>query len=127
MYALQEVKTMSKPKSPCVYILASQRNGTLYIGVTSSLGKRMAEHSQGLIEGFTKKYGVKMLVWHNRLEDMKAAINREKQLKQWQRSWKIRLIEEMNPEWVNLYDEVNGEISCGPLEAERLSADPVRD
>jgi len=118
---------MKQPKSPTVYILASRRNGTLYVGVTSNLAKRMGEHTQELFEGFTKKYNVKMLVWHDRLENMEKAIAREKQLKEWRRVWKIRLIEDMNPEWDNLYDERTGEILCGPAEAERLSADPVRD
>ncbi len=118
---------MTKAKRPCVYILASRCNGTLYIGVTSDLWKRMAEHAQGLFEGFSKKYNVKMLVWYSFENDMTMAIDREKKLKEWQRLWKIRLIEEMNPQWVNLYDEDTGEIKDGPAEAERLSGEPVQD
>ena len=100
-------------KQPCTYILASQRNGTLYIGVTSNLLNRMAEHKQGLIEGFTKKYAVKLLVYYETHETMEAAIVREKRLKEWQRAWKLRLIESMNPEWIDLYNETNGELLNG--------------
>ncbi len=118
---------MGKVKRPCVYILASRRNGTLYIGVTSDLWKRMAEHVQGLRDGFSKKYNVKMLVWYSFENDMTAAIDREKKLKEWRRLWKIRLIEEMNPQWENLYDKETEEIKNGPAEAERLSGEPVKD
>ena len=94
-------------KEPCVYVLASGRNGTLYIGVTSELRKRVWEHKEGVIDGFTKEYGVKMLVWYERHESMEAAITREKQLKKWKRMWKIREIELLNPEWNDLYDSIN--------------------
>lgn len=117
---------MKRARIPTVYILASKRNGTLYIGVTSNLAQRMAQHSQGHMEGFTKKYGVKTLVWHSSFASMEAAISREKQLKEWRRIWKVRLIEETNPAWANLYDEASGEILPGPAEAERLSAEPVQ-
>jgi putative endonuclease len=90
-------------KQPCVYLLSSQRNGTLYIGVTSDLVKRVWEHKQGLVEGFTKKYGVHDLVWYEQYEDMLTAIAREKTLKEWKRAWKLELIEKMNPEWKDLY------------------------
>ena len=106
-------------KQPCTYILASQRNGTLYIGVTSNLLNRMAEHKQGLIEGFTKKYAVKLLVYYEMHETMEAAIVREKRLKEWQRAWKLRLIESMNPEWIDLYNETNGELLNGPADLVR--------
>ncbi len=106
-------------KNPSVYILASRRNGTLYIGVTSDLHQRMAEHKQGLIEGFTKKYGVKLLVYYETHPTMDAAIRREKQLKEWRRLWKIRLIESMNPEWVDLFDETTGEVFDGPADVSR--------
>ena len=112
-------------KVPCVYILASKPHGTLYIGVTSDLHNRMAEHSQGLIAGFTRKYGVKGLVYYEMIDAMPAAIVREKQLKRWNRIWKVRLIEQMNPEWRNLFDETTGEIAFGPAEADRLHADPL--
>ena len=91
-------------KEPCVYILASKKNGTLYIGVTSNLPKRVWEHKNNLIESFTKKYGVHQLVYFEQLEDMVSAITREKQLKKWNRAWKIHLIEKQNPEWKDLYD-----------------------
>jgi putative endonuclease len=91
-------------KQPCVYILASKRNGTLYTGVTSDLTKRTWEHKNDVIGGFTKKYCVKQLVYFEQHESMILAINREKQIKKWNRSWKLRLIEEQNPQWRDLYE-----------------------
>ena len=91
-------------KQPCVYILASQRNGTLYTGVTSDLIKRVWEHKNSCVEGFTQKYGVHQLVYFEFHEDMVSAITREKQIKKWNRSWKLRLIEEQNPSWKDLYE-----------------------
>ena len=85
-----------------VYILASKRNGTLYVGVTSNLQRRIEEHRQGLIEGFTKRYGVKHLVWAERHESIASAIQREKAIKKYPRRWKINLIESLNPEWRDL-------------------------
>mgnify|MGYP001263643783 CR=1 FL=1 len=114
-------------KHPCVYILASKKHGTFYVGVTSELHDRMAEHDQGLIEGFTKKYGIKILVYYEHHETMDAAIKREKLLKRWRREWKYRLIEQMNPEWRNLYDPATGEIVFGPAEVERLFNEPEHD
>ena len=114
-------------KDPCVYILASKPYGTLYTGVTSDLHGRMAEHTQGLFEGFTKKYGIKLLVYYEMHETMEAAIRREKRLKRWNRAWKYRIIEQMNPQWLNLFDEPSGEITLGPAEVDRLTADPVAD
>ena len=99
--------------NPCVYILASGRNGTLYIGVTSSLEDRVSLHKQDLVEGFTKRYGVHHLVYYEMHATMPEAIRREKQLKKWNRAWKIRLIEQMNPEWVDLFDEFWGAICEG--------------
>jgi len=90
-------------KQPCVYLLASQRNGTLYVGVTSNLVQRVWQHKEGLAEGFTKKYGVKLLVWYEQHETMGSAIAREKAIKEWQRIWKIELIEKANPDWNDLY------------------------
>ena len=87
---------------PTVYILASHRNGTLYIGVTSKLLQRLYQHRAGLIDGFTKDYGVKRLVWFEQGASMEEAIRREKQLKKWQRQWKINLIEQENPDWRDL-------------------------
>jgi putative endonuclease len=93
-------------KRPCVYILASKRNGTLYVGVTSDLTKRVWEHKGHFVEGFTKKYGVTQLVWYEPHETMESAITREKQLKKWNRAWKLRMIEEANPEWKDLYESI---------------------
>jgi putative endonuclease len=93
-------------KQPCVYILASKRNGTLYTGVTSDLVKRAWEHKNGLADGFTKKYNVHDLVYFEQHDDMNAAITREKQIKKWSRRWKLRLIEEHNPEWKDLYESI---------------------
>jgi putative endonuclease len=90
-------------KQPAVYILASQRNGTLYIGVTSDLVKRIWEHKNNLVEGFSKRYGVHQLVWYELHENMESAINREKQIKEWKRKWKLELIEDTNRNWQDLY------------------------
>src|SRR5688572_2706610 len=93
------------PRQPCVYILASRRDGVLYVGVTSNLFGRINLHKQKLIDGFTKKYGVHSLVYYEMHETMPEAIRRERQLKKWNRAWKVRLIEQMNPEWADLWDE----------------------
>jgi putative endonuclease len=94
------------PKTPCVYILASQRNGTLYIGVTSDLIKRIWQHRNNLVEGFTKRYGVHNLVWHEIHETLEGAIAREKNIKKWNREWKLKLIERSNPLWQDLYGQL---------------------
>jgi putative endonuclease len=96
----------SSMKHPCAYILASAWNGTIYVGVTSNLIKRVWEHKNDVVEGFTKKYRVHDLVWFEQLESMESAITREKAIKDWQRSWKIRLIEEANPTWRDLYPDL---------------------
>ncbi len=88
--------------SPTVYIMASKRNGTLYCGVTSDLTKRIYQHRNGIYEGFSKKYDVKRLVWFEQHETMEAAITREKQIKKWNRAWKLELIEKGNPDWKDL-------------------------
>ena len=93
-------------RQPCVYIMASQRNGTLYIGVTSNLIKRIWEHKRNVVEGFTKKYGVHTLVWYEAHETMDSAIQREKALKKWQRKLKLDLIESFNPDWQDLYKSI---------------------
>jgi putative endonuclease len=93
-------------KNYYVYLLASGRNGTLYTGVTSDLIKRAWQHREALAEGFTKKYDVKQLVWYEVHGDALAAITREKQIKKWNRSWKIRLIQEQNPLWRDLYEDI---------------------
>jgi putative endonuclease len=86
--------------------MASRRNGTIYIGVTSDLPQRIAQHREGLIEGFTKQYGCKLLVWFERYDDLQEARRRELQMKNWKRLWKLRVIEDMNPEWDDLFDSL---------------------
>jgi putative endonuclease len=93
-------------KQPAVYILANQRNGTLYIGVTSNLIKRIYEHKNNLLDGFTKQYNIHLLVHYELYDDMENAILREKRLKEWKRAWKIRLIEETNPQWRDLWPAI---------------------
>ncbi|WP_395947382.1 GIY-YIG nuclease family protein [Caedibacter taeniospiralis] len=87
-----------------VYILASKRNGTLYVGVTSNLSYRVYEHKEKLIEGFTKKYNITQLVYAEEFQDINDAIHREKCIKKWNRAWKLKLIEEQNPDWRDLYE-----------------------
>ncbi len=89
-----------------VYILANKRNGTLYVGVTNDLIRRVYEHKNDLIEGFTKKYQIHTLVYFKNTGNIESAINREKQLKRWQRQWKISLIEQQNPQWNDLYSNL---------------------
>ena len=86
-----------------VYILASKQNGTLYIGVTNNLKRRILEHKSNMVEGFTKKYSVHILVYFEETSDVNSALSREKSLKKWNRSWKLKLIEEENPGWKDLY------------------------
>ena len=93
-------------KQFCVYILASKRNGTLYVGVTSALAKRVWEHKEKVADGFTAQYGVDRLVYYELHGSAEAASEREKQLKKWRRAWKIRLIEVRNPDWSDLYEGV---------------------
>ena len=93
-------------KMPCVYMLASKRNGTLYVGATSDLVQRVWQHRNDLAAGFTKRYGVHLLVWYEVHETMESAILREMALKKRNRAWKIRLIEEANPAWRDRYGEV---------------------
>ena len=93
-------------KLPCVYILASSRNGTLYTGVTSNLVQRIWQHKSNLVEGFTKKYGVHTLVWFEPHATMESAIGREKAIKEWHRAWKLKLIESTNPQWRDLYEDI---------------------
>jgi len=90
-------------KSGYVYIMASSRNGTLYIGVTSDLPKRAWEHRNGVVPGFTRKYGCKLLVWYQAYDDIQQARLRERQMKKWKRIWKLSEIEQMNPGWDDLY------------------------
>lgn len=93
-------------RQPAVYILASKRNGTLYTGVTSDLIKRVWEHRNDIIEGSTKKYRVHLLVYYEFHDDMTSAITREKQIKKWNRAWKLELIEKQNPDWRDLWEEL---------------------
>ena len=96
-------RVISLEKQPAVYLLASKRNGTLYVGVTSDLIKRVWEHKNDLVEGFTKRYGVHRLVWYEIHNSMESAIKREKSIKGWKRAWKLELIESGNPDWEDLY------------------------
>jgi putative endonuclease len=93
-------------KGGFVYIMASARNGTLYIGVTSDLPGRIWLHREGATDGFTRKYGCKLLVWFEQFGDIELAIQREKQMKEWKRLWKLRVIEEKNPDWDDLYESL---------------------
>lgn len=91
-----------------VYMVTNRPRGMLYVGVMADLARRAWEHRTGAIAGFTKRYGLRRLVYAEPYEDILDAITREKQIKEWQRAWKIRLIEEQNPEWRNLYDDLTG-------------------
>ena len=95
-------------KQPAVYILSSQRNGTLYVGVTSDVVQRVWQHKNGLAGGFSQAYSVHMLVYFEQHADMLAAITREKQIKKWRRAWKVALIEKTNPGWCDLWADVLG-------------------
>jgi len=94
-------------KRPAVYILTNKKNGTLYVGVTSDLIKRMWEHKNNLVDGFTKRYSVHKLMWYELHETMISAITREKTLKNWKRAWKMELIEKNNPLWQDLYETIS--------------------
>ena len=99
-------RSSASARTPCVYILASKRNGTLYIGVTSDLVRRVWEHRNDLTAGFSKRYQTHLLVWFERHESMESAIVRERRLKEWKRAWKLELIEAANPAWRDLYREI---------------------
>ena len=100
-------RELDMTKTYYVYILSSKRNGTLYIGVTNDLERRLYEHRNNLIEGFTNKYHVHHLVYFEDVNDIQSALQREKQLKRWTRKWKLELIEKFNPEWRDLADDFN--------------------
>ena len=100
----EEVHSINR--QPAVYILASKRNGTLYVGVTSDLVKRVLEHRNNVVEGFTSRYGAHRLVYFEMGDDMEQAILREKRIKKWNRAWKIELIEKLNPEWRDLWETI---------------------
>ena len=95
------------PIQPCTYIVTNKRNGTLYTGVTGDLATRIWQHKQGAVEGFTKRYRTGMLVWYEMHDTMEQAIIREKQIKEWKRNWKLELIEANNPQWRDLYEDLN--------------------
>jgi putative endonuclease len=103
-------------KQPCVYLLASRRDGTLYVGVTSDLVKRVWQHKAHDVEGFTKRYHVTRLVWYELHGTMESAIVREKAIKSWKREWKVALIEKDNPEWADLYSTLLGGDPASPAE-----------
>ena len=94
-------------KAGYVYIMASRRNGTIYIGVTSDLINRVAQHRSGKIKGFTSQYGCKLLVWYEAHDDLQQAWQRELQMKEWKRQWKLRVIEEKNPDWNDLFESIS--------------------
>lgn len=98
--------TVNIMKQFCVYMMASKKHGTIYIGVTSDLSRRAYEHKSAVVEGFTKKYGVHKLVWYEPFDDAENAIKREKRLKKYPRQWKMNLIEAVNPDWRDLYGEL---------------------
>ena len=104
-------------KAPAVYMLASEHNGTLYIGVTSDLIQRVWQHKESLADGFTKQYGVKMLVWYEQHETMESAIAKEKAMKKWLRKWKLKTIEQTNPDWRDLWPEIIGEAAPAAIPA----------
>ena len=114
---------MRDEKLPAVYIMASRYRGTLYVGVTSALWNRVAAHKNGTFEGFTKNYGLKNLVWYEHHHTMDDAIRREKQLKKWNRAWKFRIIEEMNPSWLDLHDMID---AVATLVADKAGPPPAR-
>ena len=94
-------------KGGYVYIMASRRDGTLYVGVTANLARRAFEHREGLIDGFTKQHGLKRLAYYEFLDNIRTAIQREKTVKHWLRLWKLALIQDMNPDWTDLYETLN--------------------
>ena len=96
---------MARYECIAVYIMASAPNGTLYVGVTADLPQRGHQHREGLVEGFTRKYRCKTLVWYEQHEQMHTALAREKEIKKWRRSWKLELIEKTNPQWRDLYED----------------------
>ncbi len=91
---------------PAVYLMTNKRNGALYVGVTSNLIKRVWEHKNGVVDGFTKRYDLHQLMWYELHATMASAIQREKRLKKWKRAWKVELIEHGNPDWTDLYDTI---------------------
>jgi putative endonuclease len=105
-YGLSGAATLARKKGGWVYILTDKPNGTLYVGVTSDLARRLEQHRSSAVDGFTKRYSLKRLVFAERHDDIAEAIRREKALKGWRRAWKVRLIREQNPDWADLADEI---------------------
>jgi putative endonuclease len=124
-FGVEETERMPiwKPKDPAMYILASKRDGVLYTGVTSALFDRMITHRNGTFGGFTKRYHVRMLVYYEMHATMDSAILRETRIKKWQRAWKVRLIHEMNPEWMDLFNPELG-VLPGPADDSRMRTEP---
>ena len=112
--------------SPTVYILASKRNGTLYTGVTSNLLARIHQHREGQVRGFTREYGVKLLVWFEQHPTMESAITREKRIKKWNRAWKLELIEAGNPDWRDLAEDFGFAPLAQQSSSPALIEDPAR-
>ena len=110
-------------RQPCVYLLASGRNGTLYAGVTSDLVARVWQHREHFVDGFSSRYGVTRLVWYEQHPTMESAIHREKRIKRWNRAWKIRLIDEANPSWRDLWPDIIGQEPTATSMDPRLRGD----
>jgi putative endonuclease len=102
----RRLRAMSKTIGGWVYMMTNRQNGTLYTGVARDLPRRASQHREGIVDGFTKRYGLKMLVYFEQHDDIRSAIQREKNIKHWPRAWKVRLIHAMNPEWRDLYNEL---------------------
>ena len=113
---------MKRELQPATYIMASKRNGTLYIGVTSNLVQRVWQHREGVVEGFTDKYNVEILVWYEQHATMESAITREKSLKKWNRAWKLKLIEAANSEWRDLWADIVDASGADAARAEALDS-----
>ena len=103
---LATVVVFTRPMTAFVYMMTNRRNGVLYTGVTTDLPRRAYEHREGLVDGFTKRYGLKLLVYYECFDDVRDAIQREKNIKHWPRAWKVRLIHGFNPEWADLYESL---------------------
>ena len=112
---------MREEKAPAVYIMSNRYHGTLYVGVTSALWNRVWEHKNEPFGGFTKDHGLKTLVWYEHHLDMESAIKREKLLKKWHRPWKFRIIEELNPDWLDLHESID---SLATLVSEKAGPRP---
>jgi putative endonuclease len=114
---------MRDEKQPAVYIMASRYRGTLYTGVTGALWQRVCDHKNERFDGFTKDYAIKLLVWYEHHHAMEDAIRREKQIKKWNRLWKFRIIEEMNPDWLDLHEKID---SVATLVENKAGSPPSR-